>query len=236
MVRYAALLLILSTALFGQSVITNFSVSPYSTFNVPNGWCAIYPSDWVNMTTSSPSDNANMFYVANFFDMWYSCLNNGPTPVVSRMAALRFNTSSISGTIVSATLYLYPQYKYTQYTPYTTRGMYVRKTGNTIPVAASDIPTSFYGDPSTNKIGSIAMSSITAGAWFSVSISSPDSSVNKGGNTVWLLFFADPNATITTQTTAYYGIYLSAYGSGQQPYLVLTMAGGARLIIVSDSD
>jgi hypothetical protein len=150
-----------------------------------------------------------------------------------------FNTSGISGTVVSAVLWFQTTAKYTDGPVTTSRGFYVKKTSGS-PPPASEIPGYFNTDPTTNKVGAYPMSSVGTGTqWNSVTLSSPDTTVNKSGTTYLYLFMADPivGTLPTNGSTQRYGAMVTGAGGASAPYLVVTtVISGVRLIVVVDSE
>lgn len=239
MIRLLIVLAFCLASLFGQTVTSDLDTFNYRTKAGTSGTCYFDATWWGTLNTSLANNSAHTNNPAayNTINTSDPCGSLGDGGAQVNYAGLRFDTSGVSGTILGATLYFYVNEKFTQYTPSTSRGIYIRTTANATPVGSSDIPQDIYNDPTTNRIASISMASLPASsAWASVSISNPNTAVNKGGSTMWLMFCADPAPTISTSVNQSYGISLYAVASNNRPYLVLTMAGGARLIVVSDSD
>jgi hypothetical protein len=84
------------------------------------------------------------------------------------------------------------------------------------------------------------MSSVGTGTqWNSVTLSSPDTTVNKSGTTYLYLFMADPivGTLPTNGSTQRYGAMVTGAGGASAPYLVVTtVISGVRLIVVVDSE
>ena len=202
--------------------------------------CALTQSQWTGLTAATYTTGTTGLWVRSSVGWTPSPCANGSIGLTAYGMTWHFNTSGISGTIASAVLWFRTGGKSLTATPATTRGLYIKKaSGGPIPVG--EVPTDLNSDPTTNRVASITMASITANAWNSVSLSSPDTTVNKSGSTYLYAFIADAIAQTFTDTSVYgeYAVYLYGSNTGseaERPYLVITLAGGARLIVVSDSD
>ncbi|HNY41797.1 MAG TPA: hypothetical protein PKJ41_15460 [Bryobacteraceae bacterium] len=231
--RFLCLMLCLSFAVNAQthtSSATVYSASKaYSNASVP--YCedanTASWSSWSSGNYQAQTELTVRGYI-NPSSSEYGCWNTQWTT----QFILGFNTAFAGGrTILSAALYWKPVAKVkTSATP--VYGLYIRTASSD---STSSLTYPMSAPPTANIVSNRSIDSISTGSYLQESV--PAGSINGSGTTFIHFYYRGiPNIGYS-----YYGcnceerITVGGPGSsGNKPYLVITLAGGARLIVVAE--